>query len=63
MKNNLKYKQLEVAGAELDRLIDRLVDKLYTDIWSGIADGPGANEVKSKLRQSIIDALNDHADD
>jgi len=62
MNENKKYKQLELTGNELDAFIERLVERLYNDIWSGISDGPGEDTVKGKLRESIIEALNEYAD-
>lgn len=57
-----KFKTLELSGNELDNLIGRMVDKIYNQIWGDKADNPDEAAIRSRLENSIIEALKEYAD-
>lgn len=61
MKDEKKYKSLELSGAELDLFIKKLVNRLYERMWSDVSIGNDEIIVKERLEKSIIEALKEYA--
>lgn len=60
--NKGQFRALELSGDELDNFIRRLVDKIYGQIWGDRAGSPDEAAIRSRLENSIIEALKEYAE-